>query len=166
MNFLIKKDIHYSNQFLYKSLNILNQSRFLSYVVVFDNTCVYELNSQDQEDINKLFGFSLGFNHHKDSARFGWFYQDGTIHLHAYIYDRGVRKSKLIKNLDLNTEYILTLVDEGNNWLFSVDDSWSMVVEYRIEKSSNFKIGYKLWPYFGGNNPAPHDIQIKLEKWD
>jgi hypothetical protein len=68
--------------------------------------------------------------------------------------------------LDLNTEYILTLVDEGENWLFSVDDSWSVIAETRISKSSNFKIGYKLWPYFGGNNTAPHDIVVEMVNWD
>ena len=166
MKFLIKSGNHYSNQIFYKILNFINNKRFLSYLVRFDETCSYKLSDEDQEDINKLFGYSLGINHHKDSARFGWFYQDGTIHLHAYVYDNGVRKSKLIKNLDLNTEYILTLVDEVENWLFSVDDSWSVIAETRISKSSNFKIGYKLWPYFGGNNTAPHDIVVEMVNWD
>jgi len=165
MNFLIKRGKNYSNQYIYKFLNILNTNRFLKYQVVFNNTCKYELPIDDQEDINKLFGYSLGFDHHKDSARFGWFYQDGTIHLYAYVYDNGVRKSKLIKNIDLNNTYILTLVDEGKNWLFSVDDGWSIVGQVRIEKSCDFKIGYKLWPYFGGNNPAPHDITIQMNYW-
>ena len=165
MKFLIKKDKHYSEQYLYKFVNILNTNRFLKYQVLFDNTCKYEIPKEDQEDINKLFGYTLGFNHHKDSARFGWFYQDKTIHLHAYVYDNGVRKSKLIKNLDLNTQYVLTLVDEGNNWLFSVDDGWSVIGSVKIPKSCEFKYGYKLWPYFGGNNTAPHDITIQMNCW-
>ena len=165
MKFLIKKDKHYSDQYLYKFVNILNINRFLKYQVLFDNTCKYELPKEDQEDINKLFGYTLGFNHHKDSARFGWFYQDKTIHLHAYVYDNGVRKSKLIKNLDLNTQYVLTLVDEGDNWLFSVNDVWSVIGSVKIPKSCEFKYGYKLWPYFGGNNTAPHDITIQMNYW-
>ena len=165
MKFLIKKDKHYSDQYLYKFVNILNINRFLKYQVLFDNTCKYELPKEDQEDINKLFGYTLGFNHHKDSARFGWFYQDKTIHLHAYVYDNGVRKSKLIKNLDLNTQYVLTLVDEGDNWLFSVNDGWCVIGSVKIPKSCEFKYGYKLWPYFGGNNTAPHDITIQMNYW-
>ena len=165
MKFLIKKDKHYSDQYLYKFVNILNTNRFLKYQVLFDNTCKYELPKEDQEDINKLFGYTLGFNHHKDSARFGWFYQDKTIHLHAYVYDNGVRKSKLIKNLDLNTQYVLTLVDECDNWLFSVNDGWSVIGSVKIPKSCEFKYGYKLWPYFGGNNTAPHDITIQMNYW-
>ena len=166
MKFSIIKGSHYSNQVLYKIGNLINADRFLSYIVSFDKNCSYILNEEDQEDINKLFGYSLGFNHHKDSARFGWFYKDNTIHLYAYVYDDGVRKSKLIRNLDLNTEYVLTLVDEGKNWLFSVDDSWSTPSEVRIDKKHDFKIGYKLWPYFGGNNPAPHNMSINMSKWD
>ncbi len=165
MKFIIKKGTHYSNETVFKLKNFFNNNNTLQYQVTFDDSCIYELPKEDQEDINKLFGFSIGFNHHKDSARFGWFYQDNTIHLYAYVYDNGVRRSKLIKNLDLNTQYVLTLVDEGDNWVFSVDDGWSVIGNVKIPKSCKFKWGYKLWPYFGGNNPAPHDITIQMNYW-
>ncbi len=165
MKFIIKKGTHYSNETVFKLKNFFNINNTLQYQVTFDDSCIYELPKEDQEDINKLFGFSIGFNHHKDSARFGWFYQDNTIHLYAYVYDNGVRRSKLIKNLDLNTQYVLTLVDEGDNWVFSVDDGWSVIGNVKIPKSCKFKWGYKLWPYFGGNNPAPHDITIQMNYW-
>jgi len=159
------REKHYSNQFTYKIFNIFNNNRFLSYYVTFSDSCRYELPKEDQEDINKLFGFSLGFNHHKDSARTGWFYKDNNIHIYAYIYDNGIRTSKFIKTININETYIISIVDEGSNWLFSINDvsvEEIHITDVRIDKSSKFKIGYKLWPYFGGNNTAPHDILIDM----
>ena len=163
MIYTIYQNKHYSNNSLYKIINFLNIKNSLSYLVMFDSSCEYKLSKSDQEDINKLFGFSLGFNHHKDSARFGWFYDDGTIHLYWYVYDNGIRKYGIIKNLDLNTRYELTIKSDTNNWHFSVVDDYSKTkTDVKVVKSSEFKIGYKLWPYFGGNNPAPHDIKIEM----
>jgi len=161
MKFIIKKGTHYSNETVFKLKNFFNTNNTLQYQVVFDDSCVYELPKEDQGDINKLFGFSIGFNHHKNSARFGWSYQDGKINLHAYIYDNGVRKSKLIDKLNFNSSYLLTLTDLGEEWKFSVENG-SNITELKMSKLHDFEWGYKLWPYFGGNNPAPHDITIDL----
>jgi hypothetical protein len=158
MIFLTKKGSHYCDQYFYRFINLLNNKPQLKYLVVFSESCRYTLNTEDQQDINKLFGFSLGFNHHQDSARFGWFFKDDVIHLYAYIYDRGVRKFNFIQTVKIGEEHVLTLKDEGDNWSFLVDNQ----TELKMKKSSKFKWGYKLWPFFGGNNPAPHDINIEL----
>ncbi len=163
MIFLTKKGKHYSNQFVYKALNILNRERFLEYSVLFNDTCRYELPKEDQEDINKLFGFSLGFNHHQDSARFGWFYKNDKIHLYSYIYDEGKRSYEFITNLDLNKKYSLTLIEYQGSWEFGVSREGAISVIKKIDKKKSFCMGYRLWPYFGGNNPAPHDIEIYLQ---
>lgn len=164
MKFTIKKGSHYSNKLWYKSLNIINNSRFVRYSVYFHESCRYEINSEDQSDINKLFGYSLGFNHHNDSARFGWNYYDEKLNLYAYVYDKGLRKSKFITTIEIGKPYHLTIIDQEYNWLFTVDNTWSVISNLTIQKSSKFNIGYKLWPYFGGNVTSPQDISIELSR--
>ena len=58
MKFLIKKNTHHSNRILYKIFNAIQIRNTLSYLVLFDDSCVYQLTKEDQSDINKLFGFS------------------------------------------------------------------------------------------------------------
>ena len=162
MIFLTKKDSHYSDQFLYKSFNFLNRYSVLGFLVEFDGSCRYELPKEDQEDINKLFGFSLGFNHHKDSARFGWFYKKDQIHLYSYTYSNSKRSYEFITKLELNKIYSLSIFSFNNEFEFSVSYGGELIAIKKVKNNKPFSIGYKLWPYFGGNNPAPHDIKISL----
>ena len=157
MKFTILKGSHYSDQFLYKSINFLNLSSILTFKVNFDKSCIYNLNSPDQLDINKLFGFSNGFNHHKYSARFGWNSGVDKINIFSYVYDSGKRKSNLISKIETDRYYKMAIVDDNTNWIFAIDNYCTMV-----PKSEKFKIGYKLWPYFGGNNTAPQDLSINM----
>lgn len=162
MIFKTKKGNHYSNQFIYKTLNFINKEEFIGFTVKFNDSCRYELPKEDQEDINKLFGFSLGFNHHSDSARFGWFYKNEKINLYSYIYDNKKRSYEFITELDLNKNYSLSLFSFDKEWEFSVSNDDQDLTIKKYKRSKEFSIGYKLWPYFGGNNPAPHDIEINM----
>ena len=162
MDFIIEKGKHYSNQYLYKLFNFLNLKRTLSFNVKFTNSCRYNLFDVDQEDDNKLFGFSLGFDHHKYSARFGWFYENEEIYLSTYTYDNGIRKYEIISKVELNKFYQLSIIDNVDNWVFIIKGD--KLVKKVISKSIKFKYGYKLWPYFGGNESAPHDIIIEMTK--
>jgi len=163
MKFLIKKNSHYSNRFLYKIFNAIQIRNTLSYLVLFDDSCVYQLTKEDQSDINKLFGFSLGL-HHKNSARFGWCWLDNQLRIYAYWYDNGVRKSKEIQSISIKRKYLLTIENLDNKWKFSVIDFYGDgLQEIEVEKSkTKINFGYTLWPYFGGNQVAPQDITIDL----
>ncbi len=59
---------------------------------IFEQSAIYQFNDEDQHDVNKLFGFSVGW-HHKNSYRFGWRPSaDLTkIEIVAYEYRNGVR---------------------------------------------------------------------------
>lgn len=165
MIFTIKKGKHYSDQFFYKMCNFLNFKKKIEYIVKFPHSCIYELNKEDQMDINKLFGFSIGLWHHQNSVRFGWNYLDGKIILHAYWYEDGKRNNSFITRVPLDQEFKLSIFIEEKNYTFIVENlknnHKSKVKVYRKE---NFLFGYSLWPYFGGNNPAPHDISIEMNK--
>jgi len=164
MVFLIKRNNHFSNQNLHKILNCLNFEKGISYSVRFDDSCVYQLQEGEQDDINKLFGYSLGFDHHQNSARFGWFYKEGKIHLFSYVYDLGERKYDFLCKIELNKSYSLSIFAFRDYWEFDVCSSERINSIFQVRRKSRFRVGYKLWPYFGGNNPAPHDIKIEMNR--
>jgi hypothetical protein len=165
MIFTIKKGSHYCNQGLYKICNLFNFQTHIEYSVIFRQSCVYTLNTTDQLDINKLFGFSLGANHHLDSVRFGWNYLDGKIILHGYWYSNGKRNNLFITRVNVEEECILGIVVESDNTTFTCKKTATgAVTKIKVYRSKKFQPGYTLWPYFGGNNTAPHDMEISMTK--
>ena len=163
MIFTIKKGKHYSDNFVYKFFHFFNFASNIFYKVTFNQSCKYELEGEDKYDINKLIGFSRGL-HHKESARFGWRYssKDDCIELFAYCYVSGNRTYKKICNIELNREAILEIAKNKNYYTFRVFQGISTYV-FTIDSESKFPFGYRLWPYFGGNRKAPHDMVIELE---
>lgn len=141
----------------------------LVYQVSFTSSCKYNI-GKDQDDINKLFGLSFGF-HHKNSARIGWRWNNKTnrIELLAYVYRKGKRVNEwdeniiISNNIELNEEIILELLVTRESYLFSVD-TYSGIKSIELKHEKLCKLGYELYPYFGGNQTAPHNIEILLEK--
>lgn len=166
MEFLIKSGNHYSDRLVYKTFNFINTRKLLSYIVSFSEECQYTLNKEDQADINKLFGFSYGWNHHQNSARFGWCWNNNQMEIHAYVYDFGVRQSKFITSVEFGKEYKMSIQDEEDRWSFSINHDWGNPIQVFVKKKCKFTWGLKLWPFFGGNNPAPHDMKINMLLWD
>lgn len=164
MTFLIPSDKHYAQPWC---LGIWwNRTQF-TWKVKFTDSCRYDLQTDDQLDTNKLCG--IGYFpgcHHVDSARFGWRYNTttGLIELLAYCY---VDKQRIIKPLaacEIGKEYILKLYVGNNLYSLCVLDPVTnayagyVTVRYTHRK----RLQYGLWPYFGGNRQAPHEIQIQL----
>lgn len=164
MIFNIKKNSHWSNKLFYKLLNFFNYDERLSYIVKFNSSCLYHIETVDKYDINKLFGFSSGFNHHKNSARFGWNSVNDKILLFAYCYVNGKRVSEFIKDISIDEEYKMIILDKKSHYLFTLISSNDIITQTKIEKPKDFKVGYKLWPYFGGNLKAPQNISIEFNK--
>ncbi len=163
MIFTIKEGNHFSDQLCFKLSNIFNFSGSQAFTVTFTDSCAYKLESkQDQEDINKLFGFSCGW-HHKNSARFGWSFVNRKIQLWAYYYNNSRRSYTHITSLDFNKPYQLRLTALESCYEFIVDSDYVAVALLKVPRRGRKTIGYNLWPFFGGNNPAPHDIKINLE---
>jgi len=159
MEFLIKKGTHYSNNFIQKLFNLLHFRKSTTYLIKFDSSCIYTLPKEDQGDINKLFGFSLGL-HHKDSARFGWCWNNNQLEIWAYWYDSGIRKYQFIQPIEAGESYYLEIKNLGDNWEFSISD-YVNSNKIQVPKSKTLvNFGYTLWPYFGGNQTSPHDISI------
>ena len=171
MIYTIKKGNHKSGLRFCLNYNKKEQTK----AVVFKPDCVYLLNDIDQHDINKLFGWSSGL-HHKNSARFGWLYNQVTknIELHTYCYINGIRdlNNTFICYLDINKPAILKLEQFYDKYIFTVEYKQTSSTSVNVyTKNVNIpnkipKLGYNLYPYFGGNNVAPNDIHIELSNFN
>jgi len=132
--------------------------------VMFDNSAIYTTKDPvNQYDINKLFGLSDGLNHDYNSARFGWNYipdtADHQIKIYSYCYINGERIYKKLWNLELNIWYRLTIELNKDTYDFFIDgELFNIEMTNGSRKGGNLK--YKLFPYFGGDEVAPHDIKI------
>jgi hypothetical protein len=150
-----------------------NEGTFKTAKFMFTDSCMFDLHDEDQWDVNKLFGFSIG-HHHRTSFRFGWRpkLETQTIEIVAYEYHDGFRfKTMPICEVELNKVYkfrvgYLPHVDRS---YYNVSDTKTgnliknrFIVDFknevRLAKKSG--LGYTLGVYFGGNEKAPHDITI------
>ena len=135
----------------------------LKFVVKFDSSAIYTLsNPGKQYDINKLYGFSDDNSaHHLNSARFGWRWSDSALRLFGYIYNAGVRSSKEIGTVRIGEEANCSIKVAGNEYIFSLNQiSTAMPRVSTTPKGS----GYKLYPYFGGEEVAPHEVNILIKE--
>lgn len=135
----------------------------LSFIVKFDSSAIYHtLTKGNQDDINKLLGFSdNNAQHHQYSARFGWRWSNNGLHLFGYIYNNGVRSSKEIGTVAIGSENSCSIKVSDNNYIFNLNgNSIKMPRESKTVKAE----GYKLFPYFGGDELSPHDITIWIKE--
>jgi hypothetical protein len=168
--FKIKKGYHYSN-LIYKIPFLHLFKKTIKHTLYFNENVIYELNNGDQMDINKLFGISFGF-HHKNSARFGWRWntEKNKIEILAYIYVDGKRinewdEDTLIAELEPYEVCEMKIKKENNYYIFNIySDSTKKNYIKKLKCGKGKFWGYYLFPYFGGNQVAPHDIEINFIK--
>jgi hypothetical protein len=155
---------------IYKGQQYCNQTAFvpikyseLKFKVKFDSTVIYTTAlSENQLDINKLYGFSDNdADHHQFSARFGWRWSNNALWLFGYTYNNGVRAFKALGTVTIGTENYCSIKVDAASYRFTLND----VSDTMIRKSTTSQaLGYKLYPYFGGNEVAPHDINIWIKE--
>jgi hypothetical protein len=133
----------------------------LKFQAIFDSTCIYQtLDPGNQYDINKLLGFSdCNSQHHENSARFGWNWQDNALHIYAYIYVEGQRKEQHLGTLALGKTGSFKLATSDDTYVFTFNGTQTIMPRHC---NGGLGISYKLLPYFGGNEAAPQDITIKI----
>lgn len=109
----------------------------------FDESAKYSIEGADQQDWNKLTGFSRGY-HKKNSIRIGWRWNQerGVLQICDYSYVNKERKISNVQDIKIGVFYKKTL---------------------SLPKGKFFILGYMLWPYFGGNKKAPHNIRVKFD---
>jgi hypothetical protein len=164
--FTIRKGWHYSRPFRFA---LWWNRKVFTRKVVFANNCRYGLPGDDQADTNKLFGVGYLPGHQKDSARFGWRYLPGyKMEVLAYCYVEGKRIIESVALCEVGQLYRFKLNITATEYMFSVFDlaggASNLIGQTIIAKRHSKKLQYGLWPYFGGNRPAPHYMTILLDK--
>lgn len=134
---------------------------------MFTDSCLYDLQDEDQWDVNKLFGFSIGQHHRGSSFRFGWrpILEGNLIEIVAYEYHDGFRyKTMPICKVALNQwhEFTLTYKNDMCRTIYKVND---VMFTNQVFLAKDHGLGYTLGVYFGGNEKAPHDITIHKTKF-
>jgi hypothetical protein len=163
--FLIKKGSHSSSGFHF---GFTFKDR-ISFEAKFDESCLYTIDDNDKYDVNKLFGFSTTIFHHKQSARLGWRCLDGSnIQLLTYSYNDSKRD---LKDLDVICEvkpdqlFFAEIIDLEDKYEYRVFlDTDDFIIKHDKKKKDWMPFHYFLFPYFGGNKTAPHDMKIFIER--
>jgi hypothetical protein len=149
----------------YCDLNAIAKGEYseLKFTAKFDSSAIYKtIVPSNQGDINKLFGFSdNNMQHHQFSARFGWNWDNSKLNLFAYTYNNGVREHKLLGSVALGAEANCSIKVIGDKYVFTLN---STVVEMPRASTTPKGVGYKLYPYFGGDELAPHEIRIFIKE--
>lgn len=136
--------------------------------VVFTPSCLSLPNRPDcDNDWNKLFGWSYGW-HHSNSIRVAWkppLDKAGVIRIGFYIYERGKVRYAGMGNIKVDLEYDISITH----------DDLTNTLSYRIRNSTYDRqlstpwrgikkcAGYRLGLYYGGNCPAPNDMEIYIK---
>lgn len=129
---------------------------------IFDSSAIYRnVAAGNQADINKLFGVSDGNDHHQvNSARFGWNWNGKQVEIYAYCYVNRVRTWKLLGTATIGQRCTYQLKAAGHHYEFDFNGH---MIQMDRGVSDSLLTGYTLYPYFGGDEPAPHDIRIYLK---
>jgi hypothetical protein len=133
----------------------------------FDYSCKYLLDGGDQLDINKLFGIGFFPHHHKHSVRFGWRWsaKKQMVEIFYYVYSAGVRQEGHICDVKLGTWMRYTIHAERDFYVLEVVSAIGLTTSKVVYVKPSWKgLGYKLSPYFGGNQTAPHKMRIEISK--
>ncbi len=135
----------------------------LRFNVKFDSTAIYQtLDPVNQLDVNKLYGFADNNAHHQQfSARFGWRYLNNKLTLHGYVYNNANRIINDLAEIQIGRAYDCSIKIIGNKYKFTVD---STSLEMPRTATTATSSGYKLFPFFGGDELAPHDIRIYIRQ--
>lgn len=140
-----------------------------SYEVIFDDSCRYQLDEENQLDWNKLVGWSYGL-HHKNSIRIGWRYNQDSrmIQLCIYTYENGIRKESGFRSIQLGVKYKLTLDYYNPHLSLRVTSPYSYRQDFILNTIFDSKPtwGYNLGLFFGGNlsQPNKEPMRIYLKK--
>lgn len=146
---------------------LLIRPREIRRSVIFNYSTKYDLGTDDQYDVLKLFGYRFGFRR-RDSARFGWRFEPkvNKFFLYAYTYVNGVRSFEKVCECVANFSYECTIIYyPGCYYLFTVKNEKGIIAgKIIVQHYHKKKIAWLLGPYFGGTTPAPHDMTLTVKK--
>ena len=155
--FIIQQGAHHCDQNPWKSVTTSE----MKFMVKFDSSAIYKtVLPENQYAVNKLWGFSEGIDNHYNSARVGWSWNMDSLRLYGYVYVNGELHYQEITSVNIGEEIACSIKLVENTYLFMVDD---IVVSLPRGLSGSQANGYQQYPYFGGNEVAPHLITIRIK---
>ena len=158
--YVIDSAAHYTNGNGYKQITNKNQIHFIAWL---DSTCIYKsADPTNQGDINKLYGFSdCNTTHQESSARFGWSWNGNAFDIYAYCYVNSQRENKWLGSVKPLEHADCSITLSGNKYIFTMNGK----IEAMDRECSTATIeGYQLYPYFGGDEAAPHTMRIYIKE--
>lgn len=175
----IHKGFHASFSNFWQRLRLRYGHKPVKVRISFDHSCWFRFKDNDDLDINKLFGYSMGW-HHENSVRIGWrpdFNNPGKIELFFYTYNNSKRFFTYFATIDCsawNDKTMSGVLNEYEVEIYFMEGINYLVFELfkdgnQIQKSSipyilpNKKLGYYLWFYFGGNKTAPQTMSANIK---
>lgn len=159
-DYLIRQGEHYATS---RKLDLL-QSERLRFEATFNHTAKYRLDTDVlQTSYNKLMGFSdCNGTHHDNSARFGWRWLNNRLEIAAYCYVNKQRVEQFVGVVEIDVPHQYEIVRSHDAYTFYLDGEEKVTVPRHPR--CNTGVYYLLYPYFGGTEPAPHDITIRIKR--
>jgi hypothetical protein len=135
----------------------------LNFIAKFDSSAIYtNVNPANQLDINKLYGFADNNSTHQQfSARFGWGWSNNALRLYGYVYNDGIRSSKELGTVAIGAENNCSIKVNSKSYVFTLNGKVDSLPRTSTTVNAT---GYKLYPYFGGDETAPHNVYIWIKE--
>lgn len=97
----------------------------LSFAARFDSSCIYTtVDPANQDDINKLYGFSDCGTHHLDnSARIGWRWSNNALRIFAFVHNDGNMLFTEVTTAKIGTVIKCSIVCRDTSYVFTVNDN-------------------------------------------
>jgi hypothetical protein len=141
---------------------VLTTKNKIAFTAVFDSSCIYATTDpHNQNDINKLYGFSDCNDHHLvNSARIGWRWSKDSLRLFGYVHNENNIIFQEITTAQIGSVITGRINCLANSYYFEVNGKTVLLPRHCSGKYPR----YKLFPYFGGDETAPHDIKIVIQE--
>lgn len=157
--FITRKGDHYSMPRWSESMH----GQTLMFDARFDMSAVYDFEDISiQSSKNKLMGFcDCNSLPHENSARFAWQWFNNRLEIYAYCYASGNREEKFIGVVNINEYNHYELEFSSDQYIFRLNNQTPVIMKRGA--TCNTGVYSKLWPYFGGQVAAPHDVTINIK---
>ena len=154
--FTIKKGNHRSTT-NYKT----TKTDHLTFKSIFDSSAIYtSIDPINQYDVNKLYGLSdCGCNHSINSIRVGWRWLNDSLEILWFKHMNGNFSFDKITTIDIDKVYDYSISFTDTSYIICVDN----ICKETTRSCSDNNRRYYLYPYFGGDESAPHDIKIRIQ---
>ena len=163
--YTIDRGNHYSDGPIDKLFGNDNRANFWGWEVIFEPSCIYSeldlFNPSNYLDINKLIGFSDCDRHHSEhSCRIGWRASDDSIELLIYKRDDNNIEFKSLKKIYPDQIVNVTLEFKDTIYISCIDGICDTLDRPCPDWSGR---KYSLFPFFGGQETAPHKMKIRIK---